>query len=499
MYLGLVAALAIILVLSSASFMLVSHVRFQQYSVSLSQLSTYLIAREMAQNPDAQARLEATTGTRIRVTDPDLQTPVLLGGSTVVTDHGDNGFSVKAAFADTPEVIIDYSVAADPAAYYDALGPFLSEQLSRLSPESGLSSLLPYSGYPLSVVTGSATHTGLVKDAGHYYFRIPLEGGHQQVQVGPVPGFSAWSLPVVMVLLVSALILTGLGLYRSVTSFETRLRKLQQATTRLAQGHLNARVSTRGQDQVSQLGGAFNKMAEHIQRLMDIQREMIRAVSHELRTPVARIRFAAQLIEDTVLDEPFVTKQLTGMDSDIQELDTLIDEILTYARLEEGGPVLDFQAVNVAEIAEQVVGEARPPKDVTTSYGGDVPEQFPASEAEPRYVHRAIQNLVGNAGRYASSTVIVTCSVADDVCRVDVEDDGPGIPEEDWDRVFSAFARLDDSRTRASGGYGLGLSIVRRIMFWHGGRAMVSRSELLGGAKFSLIWPRVHEDNTPDA
>ena len=358
---------------------------------------------------------------------------------------------------------------------------------------------MPYSGYPLSVVTGSATHTGLVRDAGSYYFRIPLEGGHQQVQVGPVPEFSAWSLPVVMVLLVSALILTGLGLYRSVTSFETRLRKLQQATTRLAQGHLNARVSTRGQDQVSQLGGAFNKMAEHIQRLMDIQREMIRAVSHELRTPVARIRFAAQLIEDTVLDEPFVTKQLTGMDSDIQELDTLIDEILTYARLEEGGPVLDFQAVNVAEIAEQVVGEARPPKDVTTSYGGDVPEQFPASEAEPRYVHRAIQNLVGNAGRYASSTVIVTCSVADDVCRVDVEDDGPGIPEEDWDRVFSAFARLDDSRTRASGGYGLGLSIVRRIMFWHGGRALVSRSELLGGAKFSLIWPRVHEDNTPDA
>ena len=109
-------------------------------------------------------------------------------------------------------------------------------------------------------------------------------------------------------------------------------------------------------------------------------------------------------------------------------------------------------------------------------------------------MHRAIQNLVGNAGRYAKGRVKVRCSVADDICRVDVEDDGPGIPEEDWDRVFSAFARLDDSRTRASGGYGLGLSIVRRIMYWHGGRAMVGRSDELGGARFSLIWPRVHTD-----
>ena len=77
---------------------------------------------------------------------------------------------------------------------------------------------------------------------------------------------------------------------------------------------------------------------------------------------------------------------------------------------------------------------------------------------------------------------------------MDVEDDGSGIPEEEWNRVFTAFARLDDSRTRSSGGYGLGLSIVRRIAYWHGGRAMVGRSEALGGAKFSLIWPRRHQD-----
>ncbi|WP_231877407.1 ATP-binding protein, partial [Oleiphilus sp. HI0043] len=96
---------------------------------------------------------------------------------------------------------------------------------------------------------------------------------------------------------------------------------------------------------------------------------------------------------------------------------------------------------------------------------------------------------VGNATRYAQGRVKVVCSFDAETCRVDVEDDGPGIPEEDWESVFTPFARLDDSRTRASGGYGLGLSIVRRILYWHGGQAFLGRSDM-GGAKFSLVWPR---------
>ena len=70
-----------------------------------------------------------------------------------------------------------------------------------------------------------------------------------------------------------------------------------------------------------------------------------------------------------------------------------------------------------------------------------------------------------------------------------MEDDGPGVPEDAWERIFTPFLRLDDSRTRASGGHGLGLSIVRRIIYWHAGRAQIGRSESLGGACFSLVWP----------
>jgi len=224
---------------------------------------------------------------------------------------------------------------------------------------------------------------------------------------------------------------------------------------------------------------------------VQVQREMIHAVSHELRTPVARIRFGVQMIEDCE-DQDRLQKQLEGIDGDIQELDELIDEILTYARLEQGGPVFSLQEASVTNLVRQVVSEqqlVRPALEITHDIEA-ASEQWALSDVEPRYIHRAIQNLVGNAGRYAAGRVLVRCHIDEDNCRIDVEDDGPGVPEEDWEKVFTAFARLDDSRTRTSGGYGLGLSIVRRILYWHGGQAFVGRSSTLGGARFSLVWPR---------
>ncbi len=111
-------------------------------------------------------------------------------------------------------------------------------------------------------------------------------------------------------------------------------------------------------------------------------------------------------------------------------------------------------------------------------------------EAEPRYMHRALQNLVSNAMRHAETQVSISYRLGAQRCRIDVDDDGPGVPEDAWEQIFTPFMRIDDSRTRASGGHGLGLSIVRRIINWHEGRALIGRSESLGGACFSLSWPR---------
>lgn len=303
--------------------------------------------------------------------------------------------------------------------------------------------------------------------------------------------YSALSMPVILFLIICSIIAIALLANIFVQSFDRRIRSIETAASRISRGELDARVSSAGEeDAISRLGVSFNSMADHIQRLMYVQKEMIHAVSHELRTPVARIRFGVQMIEDCQTPES-VQKQVKGIDGDIQELDELIDEILTYARLEQGGPILAFQQADVASIVEQVITEQRsdrPDMKIFSEYK-EGSEIWKESEIETRYIHRSIQNLVGNAKRYADSTVKVVCSFDSETCRIDVEDDGPGIPEDQWESVFTPFARLDDSRTRSSGGYGLGLSIVRRILYWHGGQAFLGRSDM-GGAKFSLVWPR---------
>ncbi|MCK7549303.1 ATP-binding protein [Marinobacter koreensis] len=311
------------------------------------------------------------------------------------------------------------------------------------------------------------------------------------VKLGFPAPFSPWGWPVVTLLVVLVGGVLAVALFLAVRETDNSLRQVESVAVRIARGEMGARVDAGKSTLVGRLAAAFNGMAEHIQRLVQVQREMIHAVSHELRTPVARIRFGVQMIEDCE-DQQMLKKQLDGIDGDIQELDELIDEILTYARLEQGGPVFSLTETSVTDIIRQVVSEQQVlrPNLTISSDIDETSERWALSDIEPRYIHRAIQNLVGNAGRYAGSQVRVRCRIDEDNCRVDVEDDGPGIPEEDWEKVFTAFARLDDSRTRTSGGYGLGLSIVRRILYWHGGQAFVSRSDTLGGARFSLVWPR---------
>lgn len=382
------------------------------------------------------------------------------------------------------------------------------DQLPESIDEDQLQKLASALNLRVSRVTGMADVPGQkvlnsLADEGFAWFRARPDSAAQvflRLQDGsilsidlPKP-FNPWAWPILALLFFVIAGALGLAVYLLLSGLHQRLRGIENVVARIARGELDARVKTDQVSIVDRLGEAFNSMAEHIQRLVNVQREMIHAVSHELRTPVARIRFGVQMIEDCPGEEA-LHKQLTGIDADIQELDELIDEILTYARLEQGGPILAFQQANVSDIVNQVVREQqsiRPQLKIHAAYReGSL--DWAESEFEERYIHRAIQNLVGNATRYAKSEVLVNCSFDRETCRVDVEDDGAGIPEADWDRVFTAFARLDDSRTRKSGGYGLGLSIVRRILFWHGGQAFAGRSSTLGGARFSLVWPRKQE------
>ncbi|MEK1940298.1 MAG: ATP-binding protein [Pseudomonas sp.] len=313
------------------------------------------------------------------------------------------------------------------------------------------------------------------------------------LEIGPLYQMNPYPPQLLVLIGAIALSLIGLIVYLLVRQLEQRLLGLEETATRIALGKLESRVPAGGADSVGRLAAAFNAMAEHLQRSLTIQREMVRAVSHELRTPVARLRFGLEMIGDAQTDTAR-RKYMDGMDGDIQDLDKLVDEMLTYARLEQGAPALNFQPIDLDTLLDQVIDELAPLRPGVRVERGPSIHAIDGSgalvEAEWRYLHRALQNLVSNAMRHAESRVRLSYQVGLKRCRLDVEDDGPGIPEAEWERLFTPFLRLDDSRTRASGGHGLGLSIVRRIIYWHGGRAQISRSEALGGACFSLVWPR---------
>ncbi|WP_279223051.1 ATP-binding protein [Stutzerimonas kunmingensis] len=315
------------------------------------------------------------------------------------------------------------------------------------------------------------------------------------MQLGPLYQMNPYPPQLLILIGLLGLSLIGLTVYLLVRQLEQRLSVLEGAATRIAAGNLETRVPDVGTDSVGRLAAAFNGMARHLQRLLAVQREMVSAVAHELRTPVARLRFGLEMSAEAQTDEAR-RKYLEGMDGDIDDLDALVDEMLVYSRLERGSPTLHFQQVDLDALVDQVIGELAPLRADVSVRRGECTTAADGScwaEAEPQYLRRALSNLINNAMRHAESRVQVSFTIGGQTVRLEVDDDGPGVPEADWEKVFTPFLRLDDSRTRASGGHGLGLSIVRRIIYWHGGRSQLGHSDL-GGARFSLVWPRRRAD-----
>lgn len=317
----------------------------------------------------------------------------------------------------------------------------------------------------------------------------PMPGTLSEVLVlGPVPLFNWMPFQLAAGVTLLSLFLLSLGVYILILPMRRKIGQVNHALNKMKTSDMTVRVPVDGSDEMATLASSYNNMSDHIQRLIEAQRELMRAVSHELRTPVARIRFGMEMLAEED-DYDYRLQQVDMIDKDIEALNTLIDEIMTYAKLEQGTPFLDFEEIILFDVLDQVIVETEALK-TQKQIQLLAPAPYIVVDAERRYLHRVVQNLVGNAVRYCDDVVRISGGVRDDgdayIC---IEDDGPGIPEEDRVRIFEAFARLDDSRTRASGGYGLGLSIVSRIAYWFGGKIEVDSSPELGGARFTMVWP----------
>ncbi|TXH04390.1 MAG: two-component sensor histidine kinase [Rhodocyclaceae bacterium] len=269
------------------------------------------------------------------------------------------------------------------------------------------------------------------------------------------------------------------------------LETLRQTARDLGDGHFDARSPAARTQLFAPLSDTMNSMAERIRQLLATHRELSCGISHELRTPIARMRFALEMLTET--DEREERERLWAMmEADLDELDQLIDTSLTYARFEREAPEAHLSTVRFAEWLSDEVDAVRllgRQLDVSVDT-----EKLPANlcvDLDRKAMPYALRNLLRNAFKYAAKRISVNAEMAGENILIHVDDDGIGIPPGEREHIFSAFTRLDRSRDRSTGGYGLGLAIARRVLELHGGTATADASPL-GGARFTLTWKARH-------
>ncbi len=269
----------------------------------------------------------------------------------------------------------------------------------------------------------------------------------------------------------------------------SNLMKIKRASDEFGAGNYDTRIPLQKLSPIKNVTKAFNTMAEHTQRSIHSQKELTSAVSHELRTPVARMRFALEMLNASH-DKDDKTRYVNAITEDIDELDLLLEELLSYARFDQNNIQLNPSLVKIMPWISRSMEKLIPlAGDKELRYVVKNIEENETNDFEPRLISRVLDNLVQNALRYAKNKVKVTFKRSDDSYWLIVEDDGEGIPEDQREHIFDAFSRIDASRDRASGGFGLGLAIVDKIVKAHHGNVSI-QSSYLGGARFEVRLPR---------
>ncbi len=278
---------------------------------------------------------------------------------------------------------------------------------------------------------------------------------------------------ILIAVLISGLISLGLA-----TMLTRPIRRLRFAAQRMAQGDLSVRVGGKGRDEVAELARDFDVMAQRLCEMLDSQRRLLSDVSHELRSPLARLRVALELLEKS--DDLERAVQRIGKEAD--ELEGLVSNLLSLARLESGQSTLERKAVSLRQLLENVVNDA----DFEAGAKGrqvalDAPRDYSLT-GDPVLLRAAIENVVRNAIRHTreQSTVEVRLTANDHGARIEVCDQGRGVPEAELSRMFEAFTRIDEARDRHSGGFGLGLSITGQVMAAHGGKVSAANRSVGG-------------------
>ena len=262
----------------------------------------------------------------------------------------------------------------------------------------------------------------------------------------------------------------GVGCLPIARRITRRIERLRRGVEDWGSGDLTRRVTVCGGDEVADLARSFNRAADRIEDLVEKQRRMLASASHELRSPLARLRMAVELMGEGHDLTP-------GAIGDIEELDSLIGELLLAARMDAPREGDERVAVDLAPI---VMAEAE--RVGAIALGADVARSV---QGDPRLLRRLVRNLLENARKHGGGGVEIVLEARDGGVRIAVQDRGPGVPEELRERIFDPFFRPDEHSEGRDGGVGLGLALVRRIAEHHGGEARCLAREG-GGARFEV-------------
>ncbi len=276
-------------------------------------------------------------------------------------------------------------------------------------------------------------------------------------------------------------ILVAIAIFFLFRPFARDLLKLKMAASTLGQDDFSSRIAVTGRSSLMPVLQTFNRMADNIERLVNAQRDLTNAVSHELRTPLARLKFAFEALES---EQPDAINSIDAMRVDVEELESLIEEMLCYAEINQ----IDTLSTTIVPlhsiIAQAVESERTAETAISTRVSADCDGLL--IECDSHHLIRAVRNVLRNAIRHAESQCRLSVMMESGWICVDIDDDGAGIAPEHRARIFEPFYKSDQN---ASEGFGLGLSIARRIMQKHLGELKLAQSNL-GGACFRFSLPK---------
>ncbi len=262
------------------------------------------------------------------------------------------------------------------------------------------------------------------------------------------------------------------------------------AAQRIAAGRYGERVPVASQDELGELAEQFNRMAEALQRLERLRKDLVADVAYELRTPLAGLSGYLEGLLDGVLEAS--PEVLARMQREVHRLQRLVEDLQELSRVEAGQVKLEPVPTILRDVVEGVVGRLRPQgEDKRIRLAVEVPPDLPTVLADPDPVAQVLTNLLGNALQYTppGGRVDVRAWRVGREAVVAVQDTGIGIPRKHLPFVFERFYRVDRSRSRRAGGAGIGLAIVRSLVELHGGRIWADSPGPGRGSTFTFTLP----------